>query len=410
MFMTRYFPRDIGRLLEASLDDMPVVVLTGMRQVGKSTLLNCDPRLKGRRCVTLDDFEQLEAARGDPERFVRSSEPLTIDEAQRCPELLVAIKREVDRDRRSGRFLLSGSANFSLLKGVSESLAGRAVYLALGPLSRREQARETARLPFLRRFFDSPRLPDAARGEAISLSDVLAGGMPSVSLGETRQAPLWFKGFEQTYLERDVRDLSRVGDLVVFRHLMRLAALRTGQLYQPSEVARDAKMTMATATRYLALLAASFVIRLVPPYLANRASRLIKSPKLYFSDSGMACHLAGVESVAALAHSPMAGALFETYAAQNLAAILDSHWPEASLAFWNVQGRHEVDFVVESGAECMAIEVKSSARWTERDLSGLRAFLEASPRCRAAVLATNGSTAVRLGDRLFAIPLGQLFS
>ncbi|MBI5211323.1 MAG: DUF4143 domain-containing protein [Elusimicrobia bacterium] len=167
-------------------------------------------------------------------------------------------------------------------------------------------------------------------------------------------------------------------------------------------------MKATTAARYLGLMEASFVLHRVGPFLANRSSRLIKSPKLYVSDSGLACYLAGISSPDALAQDPLGGALFETYVGQNLEAILAAHWPQARLAFWNVQGRHEVDFVVEAGRECLAIEVKSASRWGDRDLSGLKAFLAATNHCRAAILAHNGPSAVKLGERLWAVPLSML--
>jgi predicted AAA+ superfamily ATPase len=215
--------RDLIPALLAALADLPVVVLTGMRQTGKSTLLTSTKGLSGRRYATLDDFAQLEAARADPEGFLGGDEPLTIDEVQRAPELLVAVKRAVDRDGRPGRFLLSGSANLSLLKGVSESLAGRAVYLTLRPFSPRELRRRTDDPAFLPAFFAEPRLP---RGTATPLrpEDVLAGGLPPVALGQVRDHALWFRGFVQTYLERDVRDLAQVPDLAAFRRFLQLAA------------------------------------------------------------------------------------------------------------------------------------------------------------------------------------------
>jgi predicted AAA+ superfamily ATPase len=406
--MTEYHHRDIAPIVEKALEDMPAVVLTGMRQVGKSTLLCKDPRFKSRRYVTLDDFAQLQAAKNDPESFLKSTEPLTIDEAQRCPELLVAVKREVDQDRRPGRFLLSGSANFALLKNVSESLAGRAVYLTLSPFSRRELARSGKKSPVSKIFFESGHWPKDGSWNSISSKDVFDGGMPPVVLGGLRDVPLWFKGFEQTYLERDIRDLSQVADLLAFRHLMRLAALRSGNLLAPSELARDAKLKAVTAGRYLGLMEASFAIHRVGPFLSNRSSRLIKSPKIFVSDSGLACYLAGISSPTALAGDSLTGAMLETYACQNLEAILSAYWPQARLAFWNVQGRHEVDFVIEAGRDCLAIEVKSASRWQDKELSGLRAFLAATPNCRAAILAYNGSSAVRLGDRLWAVPLSML--
>ena len=407
--MTGYKPRAIARLVEDSLAEMPVVIVTGLRQSGKSTFLQNENALAGRRYVTLDDFAQLAAARSDPESFIRSEEPLTIDEAQKCPELLTAIKREVDRARRPGRFVLSGSANFALLRGVTESLAGRALYLTLHPFSRRELHGESRGAPFLKRAFDNRTPPKHAGAGAITLEELYLGGLPPVCLKLTRRPALWFKGYEQTYLERDVRNLSRLVDLVDFRTLLGLAANRTGRILTVSELGRDAKLNATTTARYLSVLEASFVVTRLNPYFANRASRLIKSPKLYVSDSGLAAHLIGVGEIGGASDS-IKGALLETYVAQNLAAILESEWHGARLSYWHVQGRYEVDFVVEQGQETMAVEVKAAARWNDRDLVGLKAFIEKTPRCRLAILAYGGGQTVRLAERLWAVPLAAVLS
>jgi hypothetical protein len=407
--MTAYYRRSLGRLVREVLANMPVVVITGLRQSGKSTFLQHEKGLAGRRYVSLDDFAQLAAARSDPDGFVQSEEPLTIDEAQKCPELLPAIKRAVDRARQPGHFVLSGSADFALLRGISESLAGRALYLTLYPFSRRELRERLDASPFVRRTFEDGKPPKIVAGEKVKPSDVLAGGLPPVCLGQVQRPGIWFKGYEQTYLERDVRELTRVGDLVSFRNLLRLAALRTAQVLTISELGRDAKLNAATTARHLSVLEASFVVQRLAPYLSNRASRLIKSPKLYVSDSGLCAHLAEIDEARASA-DVLWGALLETYAAQNLAAILESDWPEARLAYWHVQGRHEVDFVIEAGRDTVAIEVKAAARWDDRDLAALRAFLEKTARCRVALLAHGGVETVKLADRLWAVPLAAVLA
>jgi hypothetical protein len=408
--MTAYWERDIGLKVLEALKDMPVVVITGMRQTGKTTFLQEQPGLDHRHYVTFDDFSQLEAAKLDPDRFVNSHEPLTIDEAQKCPEILIAIKKAVDRKRIPGQFLLSGSANFAVLKGISESLAGRSVYFTLHPFSRREIAQQTGKKPFIQEFFETREAPKTERLQPIKPEEILMGGMPSVALHQVKNRSLWFKGYEQTYLERDVREISQIGNIIAFRNLLHLTALRTGQLLNPSGLGRDAKMNVATTSRHLSLLEASFIIYRLNPYLRNRASRLIKSPKIYMSDSGLGSYLAGVGPVTFPSDGPLTGALFETYVAQNLLGIMDARWPEARLYFWSVQGRHEVDFVIEAGSSCMALEIKSGARWAARDLSGLKAFLSATPHCRAAILGYNGSDMVRLGDKMWAIPLSLILS
>jgi hypothetical protein len=326
------------------------------------------------------------------------------------PALLPAIKRAVDRDRRPGRFLLSGSANLALLQGITESLAGRARYLTLHPLTRRELARVRDAPLFLRTLFDQGKPPAAGSPSPVSHADILLGGMPPVCLGLTPRPELWFKGYEQTYLERDVRDLSRLTDLVAFRQLLKLAALRTGRVLNLSDLARDAKMPATTAQRYLSVLAASFLAIRLPPLLSNRASRLIKSPKLYLTDAGLAAYLADVTEEDLDSHDLLRGALLETYAAQNLIANLEAHRPRARLHFWHIQGRHEVDFVIEHGRGTLAVEIKAATRWEQRDLRGLTAFLESAPGCRAGVLAYLGRDTVPLGERLWAVPLDRVLS
>lgn len=409
--MTAYVERDLGRMVREALKEMPVVVITGMRQTGKTTFLQNQPGLQERRYLTLDDFSQRTAARSDPDQFVNSAEPLTIDEAQKSPEIFGAIKVAVDKKRKAGQFLLSGSANFALLKGMRESLAGRALYLEMHPFSRRELNRRTSERPFLKHFFDRPETPkDRGVVDPIKGEDILNGGMPTVSLGHVQNGNLWFKGYEQTYLERDLGEISQVDHLPAFRDLMHLVAMRTGQLLSPSQLGRDAKLSAATTSRYLALLETSFLVTRVSPYLRNKASRLIKTPKIYMNDSGLACYLAGIHRFESGSAEPLLGSMFETYVAQNLLSILHAAWPEARLYFWTIQGRQEVDFIIEAGRDCLALEVKLAARWQDRDLAGLRAFLAATPHCKTAVLGYNGREPVRLGEKLWALPLGLILS
>lgn len=403
-----YLPREIAYQIVSALENMPVVVITGMRQTGKSTFLQEQTELRGRKYITLDDFAQLAAAKENPDTFVDTDEPITIDEAQRCPELFVAIKRAVDRNRIPGQFILSGSANFLLMKNISESLAGRAVYFNMHPFNRRELNGQTAQIPFIRRFFDEPTIADLNEVPSIPLEEVARGGMPSVCLGGFQDSTHWFNGYEHTYLDRDIRDLGRIGDIIPFRGLLHLAALRTSGILSISDLGRDARLKSTVVTTYLSLMEVSCIFYRLAPYLKNPASRLIKSPKFYLGDAGLACFLAEVEKLTP--DNPFKGAMVETYVAQNLVAILHSTWPRANIFFWNIQGRHEIDFIIEAGNRCIAIEVKASARWEKEDLASLKTFIAASPHCMAGILAYNGTTPVKLGDRLWAIPLALLLS
>lgn len=394
------------------MSTLPIVVITGLRQSGKTTFLRQDPLFSHRRYLSLDDLATLEAARADPDALVAGSEPLLIDEAQRVPDLFLAIKRAVDRDRTPGRFVLSGSANLTLLEGITESLAGRALYLRLHPFTRRERL-QLAGEPFLTRFLDSP--DDALRslrertmgdvGGSVSGQEVLDGGMPPVvALDIDRR--LWFLGYEQTYVERDVRQLSQIPDLVPFRHVLQLAALRTGQLLNVSGLAQDARLSPTTAARYLDLLETSFVVERLPPFLQSRAQRLRKTHKLFFADAGLAAHLSAVEDLPA--GHPMRGHLWETWTFQNLRGIVDSFLPGAEIGYWSIQGRTEVDFVISHKRRAIAIEVKSSTRFGKGDLRGLRSFLDQTPMAETGILAYNGEEVLDLGQGVFAVPLPWL--
>jgi len=408
--MTRYLEREVGQQVLQAMRTFPVAVVSGLRQSGKTTFLREDPALRDRRYVTLDDLEMLEQARRDPNAFVEGDEPITIDEAQRCPELLLAIKRAVDRQRRKGHFVLSGSANFLLLKSISESLAGRAIYLTMHPLSRRELAEQTKSKPYLVELFETGRLPKPRKFAPVSDADVLTGGMPPVALELVGDASLWVKGYEQTYLERDVRELSQVADLMAFRRVLQLAALRSGRIGNESEIGREAKLASSTTGRYLDLLEVSFVLSRLPPFLRSRQQRLVKTPKLYLSDSGLASHMLGIGDIKSASQERMRGPLYETYVAQNLRAILDRHMFGSELGFWNVQGRNEVDFIISQPRAAVALEVKSAARFDQSDLAGLQAFGASTSGVRALVLGYQGTEAISLGESMYAVPLGLLLS
>ncbi len=402
-----YIPRELAATLDRALGVMPVVVLTGMRQVGKSTMLRNEAAFRSRSYVSLDDYATMRSMQENPGAVLDTEDELTIDEAQRVREVFQELKRVVDKERRPGRFLISGSANPALLRGVSESLAGRAIYFELPPMSRREISGMTGKPPFLISFLREPSTPKKKNVKLLNDAEVLTGGLPPVSLGEAADPRIWFTGYEQTYLERDLRDIASVDNILGFRDLMKLAALRTAQLLNVAGLARDARLEAKTAARYLGWMEATYIIRRVQPFLRNKASRVKKSPKLFISDSGLACHLADCRD---LSDDPMKGALYETYVLQNIISIVEREIPPGRVYYWQTQQGREVDFVVELGKDLLAIEVKSGEKWSRRDLAGLSEFLSVTPRCKAAIIAYNGEEAVKLGDRMWAIPLGVLLS
>jgi predicted AAA+ superfamily ATPase len=387
---------------------MRVVVVTGPRQAGKSTFVEHHPLLAGRPYVSLDDPPALRRARENPVAFVRSERRLTIDEVQREPELILAIKSVVDRDKERGQFVLTGSANLLMMKRVGDSLAGRAYYLRLWPMTRREQM-GLGSTGAWNHFFDedvadwldtvrSEQSPQAAWAEYAA-----RGGFPEISVDGQLSADdraLWFDGYITTYLERDLRDLSAVADLADFQRLMQAAALRIGNLLNQSELGRDVKLTTMTVHRYLNLLETSYQIVRLQPFAVNRTKRLIKTPKLYWNDPGLALHLGHAGTTA-----EPSGAHFENLVLCDLLAWCDTHVPRASVTYWRTASGFEVDFVLERGRQLVAVEVKSGTRPSMRDVPGLRAFLEEHPRqARGGVVLHGGEESYWLDDKILAVP------
>lgn len=381
---------------------MPAVVVTGARQTGKSTLAE-HLVLGERRYRSLDDLDVLDAARRDPEVLVGGTGPVTLDEVQRAPDLLHAVKRAVDRDRKPGRFLLTGSTNLLLMRQVSESLAGRASYLTLWPMTRREQLG----LGCAGRWDEVLATADtewrdllAAGTDAAEDWRALAtrGGFPTpaIELGTPAERAIWFDGYTRTYLERDLQDLATISALPDFRRLMRATCLRLGQITNQTELGRDVALPQPTVHRWLNLLETSYLLLRLPAYAVNRTKRLIKSPKIYWGDTGIALHLAGVEPE---------GAHLENLVLNDLVAWRDARVERAELGYWRTTVGEEVDFVIETGGRLLPIEVKATAKPRLSDCSHLRTFrAEYGSQSRSGLLLHTGTTLEWLAPDVLAVP------
>lgn len=407
---TEYHRREISVLFKRLLAQFPVIAVSGLRQTGKSTLLRKEPILsKDRHYLTLDSIEAFSMARDNPDALLNRRGRVSIDEIQRVPELFLSVKRLVDESRTPGAFLLTGSADLLLQQGISDSLAGRAYYAVLHPLNRRERHNRMDAPPALVRFLEEGSWPKPSL-PAVDDREILRGGFPELAFHPEIDAGLWFDAYEKTSLDRDVRDLRQIEDLVAFHRLLRLAALRTGTVLNIAGLARDAQMPEATVRRYLNLMEVLMVLRRLPPFLGNRSSRLIKAPKLYFSDSGLAAHLAGVRQQGSLTMEPLRGALLETFILQNLLATLEPHLPGLQVYYWHEQGRREVDFVLETGRRVIAIEVKSQARFNPGDAKNLIDFLARTPACELGILSYQGTEVFQVMPKLWAVPHHVLLS
>lgn len=396
-------PRMVGAALVERLKVMPAVVVTGARQTGKSTL--AEHLVAGERhYASLDDLDVLDLARRDPEALFAGQRPITLDEVQHEPGILRAIKRAIDRNRKPGRFLLTGSANLLLMHQVSESLAGRASYLTLWPMTRREQLGrgrcglwdELLAAPdgdWKALLARQPNDPD----DWMALARRGGFPTPALTLSKPVERAIWFDGYVRTYLERDLQDLASISALPDYRRLMRATCLRLGQLANQTEIGRDVSLPQSTVHRWLNLLETSYLLVRLPAYAVNRTKRLIKSPKLYWADAGLALHLAEA--------SELTGAHLENIVLHDLLAWRDARLERAELGYWRTVNGEEVDLVIETGGKLLPIEVKSTSRPRIGDTAHLRSFrAEYGKTARAGLLLHTGSMLEWIAPDILAAP------
>ncbi len=400
---TTYVPRYLSERLSWASKSSPVVVITGARQTGKSTLVQHLDEKGTRSYDTLDDIDTLELAGSNPDALVNREGRMTFDEVQRSPSLLLAVKRAVDKQRTAGRFILTGSANLLLMKRVSESLAGRAVYFSLLPFTRREVL-GLGSVGIWQDFFRlSPtKWEDRIKGETVPPENweacALRGGYPIAALQMTgdEERSLWFTGYTQTYLERDLQDLAGVSSLVDFRRLMRAVCLRLGNIVNQTELARDIGLSQPTVHRHLDALEVSHQLVRLPAYSINRTKRLIKSPKAYWTDTALALHLA--------AEKQPKGCHLENMILCDLLAWKGSGEGQ-ELFYWRTTTGEEVDFVIEWNGKLLAVEVKATNKPRLADARHLLTFREQYKKNSIPSLLIHTGNEVRwLVDGVLAVP------
>ena len=357
-----YLPRTIEwPVLDAS-KRFPVVLVTGARQVGKTTLLKFLGGEK-RSYVTLDDPLTLNLARRDPALFMqRFPAPVLIDEIQYAPELLPYIKMAVDNDRSPGQFWLTGSQQFHVMRNVSESLAGRVGIMRLFGLSRWEcLGRGKNQKPFL----PDEELFQNNKDSGLTLQDLYTtiwrGSFPALALDKDMDRELFLGSYVQTYLQRDVRDLAQVGDEMAFLRFLRAAAARTGQLLSMAEMARDADVATNTAKKWLSILQISGLVYLLEPYFSNVAKRMVKSPKLYFLDTGLAAYLTEWSSPETLEAGAMSGAILETWILGELLKSWQHNGLQAPFYYYRDTDQKEIDLLIVRDGMVYPLEFKKTA-------------------------------------------------
>jgi predicted AAA+ superfamily ATPase len=401
--------------------DTPVVAITGPRQCGKSTLANQVASAISARCVSFDDAGPREAANADPSGFIEQSElPLFIDEFQKAPAILEAIKSRVDRERRgnpraAGLFVLTGSANVWATLRISESLVGRAERIRLWPLSQGEILGVRER--FIDDLFEArvPTLPDQPSGRPAISQQVLAGGYPEMlARPDPKRRARWTQNYLEMILERDVHDLTkRAQQLDELPRLLELSAARLTSLVDLTELSRSAQMKRDTVGRYLRLLELLFLVRRIPAWSRNIGQRLIKAPKLMLPDTGLAAQLTGYgTSRFEDLEDSFAGALFENFVAGEVAKQATWAARDIRIHHFRTAGGREVDLVIEDrGGSVVGIEAKLGATPHESDFRGLAHLRERlGKRFKGGVVLNTGSQTLPFGDRLWALPVSALWS
>jgi len=358
--------RALEKALKGAAGKYPVVTLTGPRQSGKTTLAKAAfPR---HEYVSLEDPDRREFALGDPRGFLGQFKgKVILDEVQRAPELFSYIQTSVDEDNRSGRFVLTGSHNFLLMRRISQSLAGRSAILHLLPLSLSElEARQPLALSVI-----GTALPKKGKAPDSGIMEIMFRGFYPRIHDKKLGPQEWLSNYYQTYIERDVREIVNVGDIETFARFVRLCAGRNGQLLNLSSLANDCGVTHTTARRWISILEASFQVILLRPHDRNFSKRMIKSPKLYFLDTGMLCYLLRINSPGDLGLHASRGSIFEGFVLSELMKNRLNRGEDTDLYFWRDFEGHEIDIILDRGPRAIPIEVKSGQTITEDSFKNL---------------------------------------
>ena len=407
----KLYPRHIEPILKAALADTPVVCVLGARQVGKTTLVQ---HLESERdYISFDDQNLLQAARNDPMGFVQGlPKRVTLDEVQRVPELLPAIKLSVDQRRTPGQFLLTGSANLLLLPRVQESLAGRIEVIHLHPLS--ELEKQDGDISLLQELLSGKLKTQVASNGGVvpGIPEAICqGGYPEPNTRNAAGARRWFRQYLKAIIQRDVQDIASIHKVEELVRLIELLALRTGSLLNVSNVSKDLGLDRETTEKYVTILERLFLVRRIPAWHRNRGRRLIKTPKIHVIDSGLAAMLNRLNASDWESHSSDFGGVLESFVVQQL--ICQAGWIEDDLVFSHYRDKEklEVDLVIEQGRNVWGVEVKRAVTLKKEDGAGLaKLAAQAGGQFKGGILLYSGTSCLPIdGGNCFAVPLDRLW-
>lgn len=362
------FKRTLSGKLSALAKEFPVVSIMGPRQSGKTTLSK--KVFEDHDYVSLEEPDEREFALADPKGFLRRfSGGVILDEVQRTPDLLSYIQGIVDRENIPGRFILTGSQQFHVMEKVSQTLAGRTAIVYLLPLSLNELLGQPTPDPY-----EIDILPEKKKRPPFSLEDILYKGLYPRIHDRGLEPHEWLSAYYRTYVERDVRDVANIGNLDAFQRFVRLCAGRTGQLLNLSSLSSDCGISHTTARHWISILQAGFIIQLLPPHHENFSKRIIKSPKIYFLDTGILCYLLRIREPEDIPVHPMKGAIFENFVFSEIYKAFAHRGELPPLYFWRDRTGHEVDIVIDTGKRLVPVEIKSSETIDSSFFDGLRYY------------------------------------
>jgi len=398
--------RTLEATIEKAMKTFPAVLITGPRQSGKTTLLT--ERFAGtHHFVSLENPDIRARVQDDPIGFLKANPPpIIFDEIQYTPEFLHYIKSAIDQDRRPGQWLLSGSQSFSLMQGISQSLSGRVAVLSLLPFSLGESHGLGDNKSSIDDIIAHIFLDGGKGGQkrkmppALALEDwLLRGSYPEIRANREVDRQLWCSSYIQTYLERDVRQIVNVGDLNTFNRFLRLCAARTGQILNMSELARDVGMSVPTIKKWISVLEASYQVFLLTPHFRNLGKRIVKSPKLYFIDTGIATFLLGLHAAEPMLQGPMLGQLFETMVVSEWIKAFYHRGEKPELYYWRSKNGVEVDLIIDRNGRLYPLEIKATSTILPAHADGLKRWrsLAGSIASEGAIVA-NISETMRLKD------------
>jgi len=402
----KYLKRAIRKELEEYLKYFPVLLISGARQVGKSTLaLN----LGIENYITLDDINIYEMAKNDPKGFIENLEkPVIIDEAQRLPQLMITIKEYIDKERINGEFVLTGSASLQGFKNISDSLAGRIGIVELYPLSLKEKSQKEENIIDV--FGGSLEAYILKKYERSVTEHILDGGYPEILKIDSQKAKyLWFSSYIRTYIESDARELANIRNLDKFIKMYRLCMIRSGNMFNKNELQKEAGLDNRTFDSYFAVMEHTYQLQKLQPFFKNQLKRLVKSPKIYATDTGVLNHLLQIGSQEEFEKSHYKGDIVETFIYDELLKANSSATKKVGLFYYRTSDKKEIDFILDYGEKIVAVEIKASKSVSKSDFKHIYHLQKEIPNSfDKGIVLYGGDVFLRLDEQMYAVPFGFL--